>query len=262
MARISPKAVVMNPAGLAESVSVGPFTYIGEEVVIEEDTIIDGNVTITGQTHIGKSCRLLPGCIVGCDNPDNPNGNGKCTIADNNTIREHVIIEGGSDGRGTNIGENNLLMVGCYVGHDADLTGEGIFANFTRIGHHARIEKFVRTSGFTTIDPYVTVGAYGFTTGYSRIDHDTPPYAIVQGNPLRIRGVNKENLKRCGFSHQSIDTLKKVFRIIFNDSVGLPDPTRLVDIEQSFDDEHVAELLSSLRKIAASPNKRVFQAKE
>ena len=261
MARISPKAVVMNPDGLADSVSVGPFTYIGEEVIIDDNTIIDSNVTIIGKTRIGKSCRFLPGCIVGCPSADNPDGKGKCIIADNNTIREHVIIEAGSDEAGTILGENNLLMVGCYVGHDAELTGDGIFANFTRINHHARIEKFVRTSGFTTIDPYVTVGAYGFTTGYSRIDHDTPPYAIVQGSPFRIRGVNRENLKRCGFSRQTIDTLKKVFRLIFNDSTNLPDLDQLAEIEQTFDDEHVARLLTSLRKIATSPDKKVLLSK-
>lgn len=257
---ISPKAIVINPGGLAEDVEVGPFSFIGPDVTVEAGTVIANNVTVTGRTRIGRACRFFPGCIVGCSPTDADETVGACTIGSDNTIREHVIIESGAgkgppkdSARGTVLGDNNLLMVGCCVGHDADLAGEGIFANFTRIGCHARIEKYVRTSGFTSITPYATVGAYTFTTGYSGIDRDAPPYAIVQGFPFRVRNINKENLRRCEFDPQTIDILKKVFRIIFNGESAFPDSEQLRLAEQDFDNEHVRELVASLRKSAASP---------
>ncbi len=268
MVTISPKAIVLNPSALADDVQVGPFSFIGPDVIVEEGTVIANNVTVTGKTRIGRCCRLLPGCIVGCEPIplcESPGGaqvgddhsGGTCTIGSGNAIREHVIIESGTaGGQGTTLGENNLLMVGCCVGHDADLSGEGIFANFTRIGHHARIEKYVRTSGFTSISPYATVGAYTFTTGYSGIDRDAPPYAIVQGFPFHVRSTNKENLRRCGFDPKTIDSLKKAFRMIFNGESAFPDSEKLRLAEQTFDDEHVAELIASLRKSAASPTGR------
>ncbi len=257
---ISPKAIVINPAGLADDVQVGPFTYLGPDVAVEGGTVIANNVTVTGRTRIGRSCRLFPGCIVGCDPAGDDQTGGTCTIGPGNTIREHVIIESGAaDGPGTTLGENNLLMVSCCVGRDADLAGEGIFANFTRIGRRARIEKYVRTSGFTSIAPYATVGAYTFTTGYSGIDRDAPPYAIVQGFPFRVRNINKENLRRCGFDPQAIETLKKAFRIIFNGEAAFPDDEQLRSAEQIFDNQHVGELIASLRQSAASPTGRRLQ---
>ncbi|MDY7010995.1 MAG: acyl-[acyl-carrier-protein]--UDP-N-acetylglucosamine O-acyltransferase [Planctomycetota bacterium] len=260
MTMISPKAIVMNPEALADDVQVGPFAFIGPEVIVEAGTVIDNNVTVTGKTRIGRSCRLLPGCIVGCEPAGAYEAGGSCTIGPGNTIREHVIIESGSaDGAGTKLGANNLLMVGCCVARDADLAGEGIFANFTRIGHHARIEKYVRTSGFTSIAPYATVGAYTFTTGYSGIDRDAPPYAIVQGFPFRVRNANKENLRRCGFDPKAIDALKKAFRMIFNGASAFPVSEQLRLAEQTFDDEHVAELIASLRQSAASPTGKRLQ---
>ena len=263
MVMISPKAIVMNPDALADDVQVGPFTFIGPDVIVEAGTVIDNNVTVTGKTRIGRSCHLLPGCIVGCRPAGGDQADGICTIGPGNIIREHVIIESGTaDGQGTTLGENNFLMVGCCVESGADLAGEGIFANFTRIGHHARIEKYVRTSGFTSVEPYTTVGAYTFTTGYSGIDRDAPPYAIVQGFPFRVRNINKENLRRCGFDTQAIETLKKAFRIIFNGQAGFPNDEQLLRAEQEFDNEYVSKLIASLRDSAANPTGKKLQPSE
>lgn len=265
---ISPKAIVENPAGLAADVHVGPFAYIGPEVSIEAGTEVGNNVTILGRTHIGPHCRLFPGCVIGTrpaapqDPPAGPGPAVECTLGAGNFVREHVCIEAGVDaaGGGTLIGENNLLMVGCCVCADAVLDGQGLFANFTRVGRQARIEKFVRTSGLTHIVDYATVGAYTFTTGFAGIDRDAPPYAIVQGLPFRVRSVNSENLRRCGFDAKAIETLKKAFRLIFTDSETQPPPGVLTKALRDFEGEHVRYLVESLQRSGASPVGRCRQA--
>lgn len=265
MALISPKAEVANPAGLAKDVQVGPFTYIGPDVTVAAGTIIAGNVTLMGKTSVGARCRLYPGCVVGCPPPSaSEDAAGACTIGDGNVIREHVIVESGAEPNspGSVLGANNLVMVGCQIAHDATLTDDGIFANFTRFEHHARVEPFVRTSGFTAVHAYATIGAYSFTTGYAGIDFDVPPYAIVQGVPSRVRCVNTENLRRCGFNGQAIEMLKGAFRILFNGEGRFPDPQRLQAAEEGFDNEHVRILVESLRRSAASPSGRCRQPAE
>jgi len=264
MAEISSKAVVLNPAGLADDVRVGPFSFLGPEVTAGPGTVIANNVTITGRTTIDSQCTFFPGCIIGsaAAGHDGPGRTaGACSIGKGNVIREHVIVEAGQtpDGPGTVIGENNLVMVGCQVGHDARLEGEGLFANFTRIEHHARVEKYVRTSGFTNINLYTTVGAYTFTTGYAGIDRDAPPYAIVQGYPFRVRAVNTENLRRCGFDNQAIAELKGAFRALFDGKPGAPGPEQLRWVEESFPGEHVRYLVESIRRSSASPMGRFLQ---
>ena len=50
--------------------------------------------------------------------------------------------------------------------------------------------------------------------GY-RIVHDIPPYIIAQGEPLRYAGINRVGLKRNGFSAESRNTIKNIYRYIF-----------------------------------------------
>ncbi len=263
MPEISPKAAVHNPEALADSVQVGPFSFLGPEVTVEAGTVIASNVTVLGKTHIGPDCRLFPGCVIGSPPEDAPPEQaGPCTLDAGNVIREHVIIEAGAkaNSAGTMLGKNNLLMVGCYVGHDAVLTGQGIFANFTRIKHNCRIEEFVQTGGFTDILAYATVGAYTFTTGYASIDRDAPPYARVQGIPFRVRGVNVTKLQRCGFDADTINTLKRAFRTLFNGQDDCPGADKITAAKSSFKGEHVKRLLDSLRGSAASPTGRQLQS--
>lgn len=265
MALISPKAEVANPAGLAKDVQVGPFTYIGPDVTVAAGTIIAGNVTLMGKTSVGARCRLYPGCVVGCPPPsaseDAAGGVHHRRWQCDPRARDRRVRRGTQLAR-QRAGANNLVMVGCQIAHDATLTDDGIFANFTRFEHHARVEPFVRTSGFTAVHAYATIGAYSFTTGYAGIDFDVPPYAIVQGVPSRVRCVNTENLRRCGFNGQAIEMLKGAFRILFNGEGRFPDPQRLQAAEEGFDNEHVRILVESLRRSAASPSGRCRQPAE
>jgi UDP-N-acetylglucosamine acyltransferase len=259
MPEISPKAIVANPAGLADDVRVGAFSYLGPDVFVGPGTIIENGVTIMGRTTIGHHCHLMPCCVVGCPPVGvNAGAAGLCAVGDENAIREHVCIEAGDGaGRGTVIGDRNLLMVGCQVGHDAVLEGEGIFANCTTIEHHAYVEKFVRTAGSSGVAAYATIGAYTMTGGFGIIDRDAPPFAIVQAAPFRVRVVNDENLRRCGFDADAIAAVKGALRILFRGSAAIP-------AEQAFrsaaakhgDNEHVRYLLESLRQTVASPTGR------
>jgi len=253
MAEISPKAVVVDAAGLADDVKVGPFSFVGPEVAVGPGTVIANHVTVTARTQIGAGCRLFPGCVVGCA-PSGPGaGDAACRIGAGNVIREYVTIEAGAT-----LGDSNLLMVGCHVAHDAVVAGEGIFANFTRIAHHARVEPFVRTSGSTAVEAYATVGAYAFTTGYAEVRSDVPPYAIVQGVPVRVRGLNVENLRRCGFDAASIDALKRAFRLLFNGSRAAPTAEQLTEAEAACENEYVRHLVQSLRRSAAGTGGRAL----
>lgn len=249
MPDISLKSIVIEPGGLAADVQVGPFTYIGPGVTVEAGAVIANNVTVVGPARIGRSCRLLPGCVLG--SAAGEPGAAGVEVGDQTTIREHVVIEGGA-AEPTRIGPHCLLMVGCQVGASARIENNCIFANFTRIEPCSHVEPFVQTSGFANIGAHVTVGAYSFTTGYARIDRDAPPFAILHGLPFRVRGVNVEKLRRCGFAEESIERLKQAFRQLFDGAALPPAPERLAQVEPLADDANVRRLLDSLRRGGAS----------
>jgi len=216
MANISPLAIVAESARLADDVRIGAFTYVGPDVEIAAGCVVGSNVTITGRTSLGQATHVFPMAVIGT-----PGGgqteSGECVIGEANTIREHATIYCGKGDR-TEIGSDNLIMIGCIVGSGAVIANHGIFDNCCHIGPGAVIGDYVRMSGFAAVCPGNSVGDYAFVTGYSSVDRDAPPYSRVQGSPIRVRGVNTTNLKRCGFGDDDIHAIKAAFRDLFNGS--------------------------------------------
>lgn len=245
MVDISRNATVEKSAKLAEDVRVGPFSYIGPHVKIGRGCVIENNVTIVGKTTLGARTHVFPMAVVGAANGGEE---GECIIGNANAIREHVTIYAGA-ANPTRIGHDNLIMIGSHVGAGATVGDHGIFANCTSIGPEAAVEDYVRTSGFCAIEAGVTVGAYTFIAGYAGINHDAPPFAMVHGFPMRVRGVNRENLRRCGFGDDDIRALKAAFRELFSDTSDQPDASVLNKLAKSASaNAHVRRLVEFLRR--------------
>lgn len=220
MANISPHSVVEKGARIARNVVVGPFCYIGSGVKIGRGCVIENNVTIVGQTTLGDHNHIYPMAVIG-ETLDGNEDEGKCVIGSANNLREHATIYAGSAKNPTRIGQNNLIMIACQIGPGTQVGDHGIFANCTHIAEQAIIEDYVRTSAFSLVDKGVRLGAYTFTAGYVQVDHDAPPFAMIQGSPYRVRGVNSHNLKQCGFGEEDIRSLKRAFRELFNNTGDL-----------------------------------------
>jgi UDP-N-acetylglucosamine acyltransferase len=245
MPKISPKAIVENTAELADDVVVGPFAYIGPNVRIGPGCIIDNNATVTGRTILEGRNHVFPLAVVGAG-ADGSLGTAQCVIGEANGFREHVTVYGG-DPQPTRIGSDNLVMIGCQLGASCVVGDHGIFANCTHVGALAQVENYVHTGGFAEIESGVTVGAYTFMAGYAQIDIDAPPYSIVQGFPFRVRGVNTEKLRRCGFGEEDIKALKTAFRELFDGASSRPDRAALQRmIDKPDPNRHVRRLVEFL----------------
>jgi UDP-N-acetylglucosamine acyltransferase len=217
MAGISPYATIETGATLADDVTVGPFCRIGGQVTVGPGCIIESNVTIVGKTTLGGGNHVFPMAAIGVTaDPAGPGG--ECVIGESNSFREHVTVYGGNRDQPTRIADDNLVMIGCTVGQGARVGNHGIFPNFTQIGAGAILEDYVRTGGFTDISAGTRMGAYTFIVGHTRIDHDAPPYTVIQGYPCRIRGIHSHKLKLCGFSEEDIRRLQAAFRKLYNGS--------------------------------------------
>ncbi len=246
MPDISPQATVEKGAKLSDDVQVGPFCYIGPDVEIGPGCVIENNATLVGRTCLGAKNHVFPMSLIGIG-ADGADDRGECIIGEANKIREHTTLCAGGE-EPTRIGNDNLIMIGCYVGAGATVGDHGIFANLTQIGSLSRIEDYVRTSAFTFVDAGVTVGAYTFTAGYVDVDHDAPPFAMVHGSPFRIRGANTHNLRQCGFDDEDISELKKAFRELFNGAGNRADEKALKRLLKKRPvNPHVSRLLEAIK---------------
>ena len=84
--------------------------------------------------------------------------------------------------------------------------------------------------------------------GMSRIERDVPPYAMVEGNPARVRGLNQVGLQRSGIADldegQVYKDLKQAFRLLYRS--GLTFQEALEKLASIGTNEYVRHLHSFL----------------
>ena len=213
---IHPTAIVDPGASLADNVEVGPYSIIGDSVSIAAGTVIGPHVVIQGPTSIGTDNRIFQFASIG-EVPQDKKYSGEPTrleIGDRNVIREYVTMNRGTeDGGGlTRIGSDNLFMAYCHVAHDCIVGSHTIFANAASVSGHVTVGDYSTLGGFTSVHQFTAIGTRAFCGLGSVITQDIPPFSTAAGNRARVIGINKEGLKRRGFSPELIRALHRSFR--------------------------------------------------
>ncbi len=219
---IHSQAIIDPSAKIADDVSIGPFTVIGADVEIDSGTTIASHVVINGPTKIGKDNRIFQFASVG-EKPQDLKFKDEPTqliVGDRNTIREYVTLHRGTpDGNNvTKIGSDNLFMASSHVAHDCIVGDYVIMANATALAGHVVVEDHVILGGYTTVHQFTRIGAHAFTGFSTAIDRDVLPFFTVAGNRARAIGINKEGLKRRGFSTETIRALQEAFKLLIKSS--------------------------------------------
>ena len=245
--KIHPTAVLAHGAELGADVEIGPHTVVGPDVQIGDRTRIGPQVVIDGRTQIGEDNWVVGQASLG-GAPQDLSYKGEPTellIGDRNTIREFVTINRGTVKGGglTRIGNDCLLMACCHVAHDCDLANRIIMGNNVLLAGHVQVEEQANISGGAAAHHFVTVGAYCYVGGMTRMIQDVPPYMILEGHQPRVRGVNVVGLQRGGFSETEIEALRQAFRIIWRS--GSPRKRTLQELQR---DMHGSDVIAHLVK--------------
>ncbi|MEI7948691.1 MAG: acyl-ACP--UDP-N-acetylglucosamine O-acyltransferase [Gammaproteobacteria bacterium] len=217
---MSSNAAIIDPtAKLGANVKIGPWSIIGAGVEIGDDCEISSHVIIKGPTRIGKRNRIFQFASVGED-PSDKKFHGEITcleIGDDNVIREGATIHRGTEigGGVTRIGSNNLFMPYTHVAHDCIVGNNTIFSNNAAISGHVIVEDWVILGGFAGVYQFLRIGAHSFIGAQTHVNMDVPAYIMVNGSPPEVKGINTTGLERRGFSKESIQLLRKAFKILY-----------------------------------------------
>ena len=220
---IDSRAIIDPKATLAAGVSVGPFSIIGPDVEIGANTWIGPHVVINGPTRIGADNKIYQFASIG-DAPQDKKYAGEPTrleIGDRNTIREYCTINRGTvqGGGVTKIGDDNWIMAYVHIAHDCRVGNHVIFANHTTLAGHVTVDDHVICGGFTGIHQFCHIGRHCFTAISTIVVKDVPPYLMIAGNTAKPSGLNKEGLKRHGFSAATITLLRKAYKIVYREGL-------------------------------------------
>jgi len=232
---IHPTAIVHPGAKIAEGVEIGAYSVIGEHVSVGKGTRIASHVLVEGWTTIGERNQIFPFSCIGTA-PQDIGYKNEVTyliIGNDNVIRESATIHRATtkEDRSTVIGNSNFLMAYSHVAHDCKLGNNIIMANSVALGGHIVIGDFAILGGIVAVHQFVKIGSYAIIGGQSAVSLDIPPYVSAAGNRAKLYGLNLVGLKRRGFGDDTINTLKKVYKIIFRSALTQEDAFRKVSEE-------------------------------
>lgn len=231
---IQSTAQVACGAQLASDVEIGHYTIIGPQVKIGSGTRVGEHCVITGKATIGKNCRIFTGAVIGSIPQDlkYKGEESEVIIGDNNVIREYVTVNLGTAASGkTVIGNDNLIMAYAHIAHDCVIGNQIILANVGTLAGHITIEDRAIVGGLAAVHQFVRIGRLSIIGGCSKVNQDIPPYSMCDGNPVKVRGLNKVGFDRAGISKEVRLNLKHAFRILFNSGLNIPHALKKVEQE-------------------------------
>ncbi len=235
---IDSRAVIDPRARIAEGVTIGPYSVIGPDVEIGEDTWVGPHVVINGPTRIGKENKLFQFSSIG-EIPQDKKYAGEPTmleIGDRNIIREYCTLNRGTaqDLGYTRIGNDNWIMAYVHIAHDCVVGNNTIFANNATLAGHVLIEDYAILGGACLIHQFCTVGENSFIGMGSAVAKDVLPFLMISGQPASPHGLNVEGLKRRGFDTDTIQALRRAYKIVYRSSLTA---AKAVDALQPLADE-------------------------
>ena len=227
--KVHPNAFVDPNAQLHDGVIVSQGAIVGPDVSIGKCTEIGPNAVIKGKTKIGNNNKIFPNVFIGLD-PQDLKYKGAPTeviIGDNNTFRECVTINKATDeGEKTIIGNNNLLMAYCHIGHNCELGNRIVLSNSVQVAGHVKVEDKAIIGGCLGIHQFVHIGYLAMIGGMTRVDRDVPPFCLAEGHPGRLRGLNRIGIKRSGLMNNTdfdLKLLQSTWNLLFKSDHTISD---------------------------------------
>lgn len=219
MTQVHSTAIVDPKAEVDVSVAVGPYAVIGPNVRIGAGTTVGAHCVVEGHTTIGRDNRIFQFSSLGAV-PQDKKYAGEPTeliIGDRNTIREFCTFNVGVPGAGgvTRVGHDNWIMAYTHIAHDCRVGNHTTLANTTTLAGHVELGDWVTVGGLVGIHQFVKVGAHAMVGFATAVSQDVPPFMLVDGNPMAVRGFNVVGLRRRDFSTARIAAVKQMHRLLY-----------------------------------------------
>jgi UDP-2-acetamido-3-amino-2,3-dideoxy-glucuronate N-acetyltransferase len=150
--------------------------FVHESAYVDEPCVIGMGTKIWHFSHVMKNCRI----------------GDRCNIGQNVVISPDVVI-----GNNVKIQNNVSVYTGCILEDDVFCGPSMVFTNVVNPRSHVvRRDEYKQTlvrrgasiGANATVVCGTTIGRYAFIGAGSVVTRDVPDYALIYGNPARVRG--------------------------------------------------------------------------
>lgn len=149
---------------------------------VHESSYVDDGAEVGNGTKIWHFSHVMPRARVG----------EQCNIGQNVLVSSDVVI-----GRNVKIQNNVSLYTGVVVEDDVFLGPSMVFTNVINPRSHVNrkdeyrktlVKKGASIGANATVVCGTTIGRFAFVGAGAVVTRDIPDYALVHGNPARVRG--------------------------------------------------------------------------
>ncbi len=237
---IDPSAVVAASARIDPCAVVGPRVRIGEFCIIEADVSIGADcllepyVYVRRWTTLGERNQVSAGTVLGTDPLDKGFGGERSylRIGNDNKIREHYTISRGTAPESvTEIGDANYIMTSGHIAHNCRVGNNTVIASCALIAGYVEVEDQAFISGGVVVHQYSKIGRLAMIGGNTRVNSDVPPFFLCTGFNVEPKGLNLVGLKRAGYKHGDVSTLKKAYQILYRSGLKLQEALARIETE-------------------------------
>lgn len=221
---IHPSSIIDPAAKLGKNVKIGPFSVVGPNVILGDNVELKSHIVIDGCTTIGDESIIFPFASIGTAPQDLKYAGeaSKVVIGKKNIIREYVTIQPGTKAGGmiTEVGDNNLFMIGTHIAHDCKIGNNCIFANNATLAGHVTVGDNAVIGGLAAVRQYVRIGQGAMIGGLSGVAQDVLPYSTIVSEKPKVDSINILGMKRKGFSIEEIQAVGEVIETLFDRGRG------------------------------------------
>jgi len=215
---IHPTAIISSKAQLGDNIDVGPYSIIGDDVILHDDIRVGSHCVLEGPSEFGSGSIFYPFVSAG-QAPQDLKYRGERSwlrAGERNTFREFTTLQRGTEvgGNITEIGSDGLFMAQVHIAHDCRIGNHVIFANGATLAGHVLVDDYATLGAYAGVHQFCRVGKHAFIGGYSVVVKDALPYARTVGNHAKCYGQNTLGLRRKGFSVEQIRRIAHAYRLL------------------------------------------------
>lgn len=221
---IHPSAIISPNAELGRNVHIGPYSVIGDDVILHDEVEVRSHCVIEGPSEFGSGTVFFPFVSAG-QTPHDLKYKGersRLRVGERNVFREFTTIHRGTEGGGnvTEIGADNLFMAQVHIAHDCRIGNHVIFSQASALAGHVIVEDYATLGAFSGVHQFCRVGRHAFIGASSVVVKDALPYARTVGNHARCYGQNTIGLRRRGFSAEEIRRIAHAFHLLLSSKLN------------------------------------------
>ncbi len=135
-------------------------------------------------------------------------------------------------------------MAYAHIGHDCVIGDNVIMVNNASISGHVHVGDWAILSGYSLVHQFVHIGAHCFVGPAAFVYHDIPAYVTAFGSPAEPRTINREGLKRRGFTADQIALINQAYKLLYRRGLQLEEAIK--SISEISDDPAIKMFLTSL----------------